>query len=279
MSGGAMRRLLLLSVWFVLVACGGQTSSEDDVIADTGGYSIPDAPTIEVYVPSDSEPQMDVAADASPDTTWPDIDSNTPPKFGPLNPVTLEMGSSTELDVNPFIEDFHDPDEDLTLSWSSLHVAIEDSGDHILYIVAPVDWHGPESIEITVTDSEGSTAMSVLQVIVEDVAAPDPDPDPDPDPEDCDTLFTYDAESSVEMVQLAGTFNNWGQSPDAPDDLVDDDDDGVWELALPLAQGQYKYKFIVDDTWTHDPGNLEKEDDGYGGFNSLRAVPQCPANP
>lgn len=274
-----MRLLSMLCAAIMVAACGSSGSSQDDIVPDASTYTASDAPTIEIYVPSDGDGQMDIGADLEPEATWPDMDSNTPPKFGPLNPVTLAMGTSTTLDVNPFIEDFHDPDEALVLSWSSLHVAIQDPGDHVLYIVAPIDWHGSETIKMMVTDTDGAQAQSVLQVIVEEVSAPDPDPDPDPEPEDCDTLFSYDAGAGAGLVQLAGTFNNWGQTPDSPDDMDDSDGDGVWELALPLGAGTYKYKYIVDGTtWVHDPDNGDKEEDGYGGFNSIVTVPQCLSN-
>ncbi len=49
---------------------------------------------------------------------------------------------------------------------------------------------------------------------------------------------------------------------------------GLWEIGLeaPLP-GRYRYKFVVDDArWLEDPTHGLKEDDGYGGFNSILHV-------
>ena len=48
-------------------------------------------------------------------------------------------------------------------------------------------------------------------------------------------------------------------------------DQGVWraEIEAPLP-GRYRYKFLVDGArWVDDPGNSLKEDDHYGGLNSV----------
>ena len=69
-------------------------------------------------------------------------------------------------------------------------------------------------------------------------------------------------------VSLAGTFNDWD-----PNVLkLVKGDDGLWRATVRLEPGTYLYKFVVDGTWTEDPGNPETVDDGYGGVNSVLVV-------
>jgi hypothetical protein len=68
-------------------------------------------------------------------------------------------------------------------------------------------------------------------------------------------------------VYLSGTFNNWStmQMP------MQKSAKG-WEIGVPLKPGKYLYKFIVDGRWLHDPDNLQKENDGNAGYNSVLYV-------
>jgi len=68
---------------------------------------------------------------------------------------------------------------------------------------------------------------------------------------------------SAHRVQLAGNWpeNNWarGDGPAGEADIglmQDDDNDGVWEIVVPLPPGRYQYVFWLDEaTWRLDPGN------------------------
>ena len=81
--------------------------------------------------------------------------------------------------------------------------------------------------------------------------------------------FTY-ADRSASSVHLAGTFNDWSTSA-AP---LTKGEEGIWTAVLDLDPGTYQYKFVVNGTdWKPDPTNPEKADDGYGGVNSVVAVP------
>ena len=195
---------------------------------------------------------------------------NTTPSFGELNVITLDMGTGTLLDLNPFIDDAEDDDEDLVLSWSAFNVALEDYGPHIMMVVAPTDWHGTEVITITVTDTGGLEASTDLRVLVNEVKVPDPVP-----VEDCGkTVFAVDAPGAAEVL-LSGDFNNWGGDSASASVMADDDGDGTFEIELVLEPGAYHYKFIVDGDWISDPANPNKVSDGYGGFNSVVEVPEC----
>ena len=83
---------------------------------------------------------------------------------------------------------------------------------------------------------------------------------------DVDVTFTCQPGGSPGAVYLAGSFNSW--SPDK--DLVKDDDgDGIYELTLKLAPGQYQYKFVIDGSWQEDAAAASTMEDGYGGKNSV----------
>ncbi len=49
----------------------------------------------------------------------------------------------------------------------------------------------------------------------------------------------------------------------------------MWKTELlPLAPGEYAYKFLLDGRrWLHDPANPRKTSDGAGALNSLVDVP------
>ncbi|MBC3538065.1 hypothetical protein ACFSC6_01040 [Rufibacter sediminis] len=65
-------------------------------------------------------------------------------------------------------------------------------------------------------------------------------------------------------VYLAGTFNKW-----VPDALPMAKTDSGWIALVPLQPGKHWYKFLVDGSWTTDPDNLLKENDGRGNTNSV----------
>lgn len=55
----------------------------------------------------------------------------------------------------------------------------------------------------------------------------------------------------AKAVFVAGAFNDW--KPDATP-LHPHLPDGEWSVALPLATGRHKYKFVVDGQWCCEPG-------------------------
>jgi 1,4-alpha-glucan branching enzyme len=75
---------------------------------------------------------------------------------------------------------------------------------------------------------------------------------------------------SAHRVQLAGSWpeNNWarGDGPAGEADIglmTDDDNDGTWEIVVPLEPGRYQYLFWLDEsTWKLDPGNPAEVDGG-----------------
>lgn len=235
----------------------------------------PELPNYDVTVRLDSNSLADQAGtdlleDIPLDKMEPDTSNNTPPSIDKLDPLELPMGTSTTLDLAPYLHDSQDAKDILTLTWNAQHVALELLQGHELYIVAPVNWFGAEPVIITVTDSGSLTGTQQLMVNVIEVIPPEPT-DP-PLPTNCDTLFSYAASPTVNEVLLSGSFNNWGASADTADVLTDADGDDTFDVTLKLDPGSYQYKFIVDGNWLPDPANDNTTDDGYGGVNSVIEV-------
>jgi len=90
-----------------------------------------------------------------------------------------------------------------------------------------------------------------------------------------DIEFSYQAAPGVQEVLVSGSFNGWGDTPETADPLSDDDGDGLWVRVVHLEPGKHIYKFVVDGQWLPDPANPDKEDDGYGSFNSVLNVEEC----
>ena len=90
--------------------------------------------------------------------------------------------------------------------------------------------------------------------------------------------FRYYA-PGASRVQLAGNWpeNNWargdGSVGEADIGLMTVDDNGMWEIVVPLAVGRYYYVFWVDDNRYHtDPGNPEEVEFGPIGRSSLLVI-------
>jgi serine protease AprX len=72
------------------------------------------------------------------------------------------------------------------------------------------------------------------------------------------------------QVQVFGSWNEWRSG--IPAIRVEN---GLWRATCPLpATGRYQYKFLVDgERWLDDSANPEKMPNGFGGLNSVLAVP------
>jgi serine protease AprX len=79
----------------------------------------------------------------------------------------------------------------------------------------------------------------------------------------------FDPTNRAERVGLIGSFNGWNPRGYA----MHSRSPGLWQISIPmLPVGNYVYKFLVDDHWVHDPENLIRVEDGYGGFSSIMEV-------
>lgn len=69
-------------------------------------------------------------------------------------------------------------------------------------------------------------------------------------------------------VYLAGDFNGWKLDESS----LMQHDNGSWRKKLSLKDGQYRYRFVIDGTWTEDPANPDKELNPFGQMDSLKQV-------
>jgi len=91
-------------------------------------------------------------------------------------------------------------------------------------------------------------------------------------------LFQYE-NKAAQYVNLAGNFNGWcgTKEYDRFDPSIgvmsDNDNDGIWEIVVPLPSGRYQYKFVIDHgaSWVQDPNNPLKDFES-GIENSLIIV-------
>lgn len=87
---------------------------------------------------------------------------------------------------------------------------------------------------------------------------------------------------AAHRVQLAGSWpeNNWARGDGSVGEadiglMQDDDNDGVWEIVVPLPPGRYQYVFWLDEaTWQVDPGNAAEVNAGPAGRASEVLVVQ-----
>ena len=79
----------------------------------------------------------------------------------------------------------------------------------------------------------------------------------------------------VVNVNLAGEFNRWQPTQTALLKISD----SLWQIQLPLENGEYEYKFVVNESnWIPDPVNPFRVADGWQGVNSVKSVrfPEIP---
>lgn len=98
---------------------------------------------------------------------------------------------------------------------------------------------------------------------------------------DGDTVTFRVKVPSARTVQLAGDWprNNWARGDAEGGEILvglmeKAADAGVWELAVHLGPGRYRYRFVVNEAeWLLDPENPRVIDDGRGGKANLLIVP------
>ncbi|MDX1284760.1 MAG: hypothetical protein R3182_07110, partial [Draconibacterium sp.] len=73
-------------------------------------------------------------------------------------------------------------------------------------------------------------------------------------------------------VYLASTLNDW-QSNHPDYKMIDDDDDGIYEITIDIDPNQttnLEYRFVADGGWYKDPMN--PDDTGDPWFNSVMNI-------
>ena len=73
---------------------------------------------------------------------------------------------------------------------------------------------------------------------------------------------------SAKSVKLAANFTDWEK---CPLDMMQSED-GIWFSTIPLAPGQYSYRFIVDGQWCDDPRSTRRVPNPFGSENALLVV-------
>ncbi len=77
-------------------------------------------------------------------------------------------------------------------------------------------------------------------------------------------LFSFLNREALSVL-IAGDFNRWVAEPL----LQIDENSGLWQKVIPINEGSYRYKFLVDDVWQTDPFNPRNETNPYGGIDSV----------
>jgi serine protease AprX len=90
-----------------------------------------------------------------------------------------------------------------------------------------------------------------------------------PNIEDDKIVFLHH-DDNAQSIYLSGDFNNW----DSSETSFTLGKDGIWRAEILNPEpGKYCYKFVVNgENWIEDHLNGMKEEDGYGGFNSILQV-------
>jgi chromosome partitioning protein len=73
----------------------------------------------------------------------------------------------------------------------------------------------------------------------------------------------------AKSVQIAGDFNEWQPSKLQLEKVGET---GVWQAAVKMLPGKYRYRLVVDGQWQQDPYNESTELNPFGGYNSIVEV-------
>lgn len=75
-------------------------------------------------------------------------------------------------------------------------------------------------------------------------------------------------EPAAGQVELTGSFTGWQRIP-----MNRIGTSGYWELTLPIASGEHRFSYILDnDRRIADPTLPSREKDDFGGENSILSV-------
>jgi chromosome partitioning protein len=127
--------------------------------------------------------------------------------------------------------------------------AISASAEELLSTVGspsapPVEQAEPQTIEAKIADFYGVRQMDDAVMFV--------------------TLYPR-----AQTVQVAGDFNNWQPEKTSMQKI---NENGAWQIKLPLGTGRYRYRLVVDGQWQQDPYNEITEMNPYGEMNSILEV-------
>jgi hypothetical protein len=81
-----------------------------------------------------------------------------------------------------------------------------------------------------------------------------------------EVLFVVPA-LGAKRVAVVGDFNAWEETP-----LSDENGDGIWTAAIPLAPGRYEYAFVIDGRWWGQDPSADEYVRTFGQYSSVRYV-------
>ncbi|MFA8341517.1 MAG: alpha-amylase family glycosyl hydrolase [Rhodothermaceae bacterium] len=81
--------------------------------------------------------------------------------------------------------------------------------------------------------------------------------------------FEFAPKKKYNKVNLFGSFNSWDRTNL---EMTDKDNDGNYEIEIPLLPGQYQYKFFCEGDELMDPKNKVIVPNGIGGHNNVVTV-------
>ena len=91
---------------------------------------------------------------------------------------------------------------------------------------------------------------------------------PDVEPKERDAIFSIKAPEAKE-VYIVGDFNHWKMNEASRLAKLED---GNWQAKFALTPGKYRYKFVVDGEWLLDSQNMEKEQNPFGTYDSVKKL-------
>lgn len=106
------------------------------------------------------------------------------------------------------------------------------------------------------------------------------DPSADPSADCHHVVFRFDPAGNgagANRMHVAGSFNNWPAQYNQGLAMQYDAAAGIWQAETTLDNGEYQYKFVIDENqWIEDPTASSFISDGFGGRNSVLRI-NCPA--
>ena len=69
-------------------------------------------------------------------------------------------------------------------------------------------------------------------------------------------------------VCLAGTFNQWLNK----ELFLKKDKTGHWKISIPLGEGRYEYRYLVDGNWTNAQDQIESVPNSFGTWNTVLQI-------
>jgi chromosome partitioning protein len=64
-------------------------------------------------------------------------------------------------------------------------------------------------------------------------------------------------------VEIAGDFNNW-----VPESLMYNLAEEAWQVVIPITNGKFRYKYILDGEWQLDPYHPSQKENDFGTYDS-----------